>query len=165
VPGHRAAATIGPGRALALILIASLLLLCTSGLAQASTPAIDKATRQAEALRELIDQLDEELSAAAEDYNFANQQLEDTQAAIKKTTQQLTKSETDLATVQTRLNERVVEIYKTGDVTVLAVLLGANSFSDLIDRLDQLRRLSRQDAELLQQVQGYKTSNPAEGRA
>jgi cell wall-associated NlpC family hydrolase len=139
------------------MLIASVLLLSLSGLVQASTPAIDKATRQAEALRDLVEQLDEELSAAAEEYNFAKQQLEDTQTAIKQTSKLLAKSETDLATVQARLNQRVVEIYKTGDVTLLAVALGADSFSDLIDRFDQLRRLSRQDAELLQQVQDYKT--------
>ncbi len=157
MPAHKAAGSIGLERAVALIFIASLLLLSLSGIARASTPAIDKATRQAEALRELVEQLDEELSAAAEDYNFAMQQLEDTQAAIKKTSKLLVKSETDLAAVQARLNERVVEIYKTGDVTLLAVVLDANSFSDLIDRFDQLRRLSRQDAELLEQVQDYKT--------
>jgi cell wall-associated NlpC family hydrolase len=148
---------MGLERAIALIMIASLLVLSLSGIARASTPAIDKATRQAEALRELIEQLDEELGAAAEDYNYAKQQLDDTQAAIKKTSKQLAKSEADLGTVQARLNERVVEIYKTGDITLLAVVLGANSFSELIDRFDQLRRLSRQDAELLEQVQDYKT--------
>ncbi len=144
-------------RALALILTASLLLFSLSGIAQAWTPAINKAEDQAVALRKLIDQLDEELSAAAEEYDYAAQQLEDTQAAIKKTQKQLTKSEADLATVQSRLNQRVVEIYKSGDLTMLSVLMDASSFSDLIGRYEQLQRLSKQDADLLQQVQDYKT--------
>jgi cell wall-associated NlpC family hydrolase len=156
VPDLKQTGTIGTKRALALMLIATVLLLTLSGLAQAWTPAIDKAMDQAAALRALIDQLDEELSAAAEEYDYANQQLEDTQAAIKKTQKLLTQSETDLATVQDRLNQRVVEIYKAGDLTMLAVILDASSFTDLIARYDQLQRLSKQDADLLKQVQDYK---------
>ena len=149
--------SIGTKRGLALILMASVLFLTLSGLAQAWTPAIDKAESQAEALQRLIDQLDEELSAADEEYVYAAQQLEDTQAAIKKTQKLLTKSEADLTTIQDRLNRRVVEIYKSGDLTMLSVLMDANSFTDLIDRYDQLQRLSKQDADLLAQVQDDKT--------
>jgi peptidoglycan DL-endopeptidase CwlO len=144
-------------RALALVLISSILLFSLSGLAQAWTPAIEKAEDQATALRRLIDQLDEELSAAAEDYDYAAQKLEDTQAAIKKTQKLLSQSEADLATVQDRLNQRIVEIYKSGDLTMLSVLMDASSFSDLIGRYEQLQRLSKQDADLLTQVQDYQT--------
>ena len=157
MPDFTRTGSIGTKRTLALILIATVLLLTLSGLAQAYTPAINKAESQAAALRNLIDQLDEELSAAAEEYDYANQQLEDTQAAIKKTQKLLTQSETDLTTVQDRLNQRVVEIYKAGDLDMLAVLLDASSFTEMIDRYDQLQRLSRQDADLLRQVQDYKT--------
>jgi cell wall-associated NlpC family hydrolase len=158
VPDFRQAGFIGPKRALALILTASLLLLSLSGLAQATTtPAIQKAQTQAEALQTLVDQLDEELSAVAEEYDYASQQLEDTQAAIKTTQSQLTQSQSDLATVQDRLNQRVVEIYKTGDLSMLNVLMNASSFSDLIGRYEQLQRLSKQDAQLVTQVSDYKT--------
>ena len=147
---------IGTKRAFALILTASLLLLSLSGLAQATTPAIEDAQSQARALQNLIDQLDERLSAAAEGYDYAHQQLEDTQAAIKTTQTQLTQSEGDLATVQQQLNKRVVEIYKSGDLSMLSVLLNANSFTDLIGRFEQLRRLTAQDAQLLKQISDYK---------
>ncbi len=147
----------GTRRAFVLVIVASLLLLSMSGLAQATTPSIQKAEDQAEALRALIDQLDEELSAAAEDYDFAAQQLEDTQAAIKKTQKQIVKSEADLGTVQDRLNQRIVDIYKSGNLSTVAMLLEADSFSDLIGRYQQLQRLSQQDAELLGQVTQYKT--------
>ncbi len=56
-----------------------------STVAQA-TPAIDRAKAQAQSLLALIAELDDELSAATEEYNYANQKLEDTQAAIKRTT-------------------------------------------------------------------------------
>lgn len=154
MPGIGQSGSISSKRALALILVTSLLLLSLAGLAQA-TPAIDKAENQATALRNLIDKLDEELSAAAEDYDYAAQQLEDTQAAIKKTQKQLGQSQTDLATVQGRLNQRVVEIYKSGDLNMLSVLLNASTFTDLIGRYEQLQRLSKQDADLLTQVKHY----------
>ena len=51
----------------------------------------------------------------------------------------------------------MVEIYKSGDLSMLAVLLDASSFTDLIGRYEQLQRLSKQDADLLKQVQDYKT--------
>ena len=157
MPDFRQTGWIGTKRAFALILVASLLLLSLSGLAQATTPAIQKAQSQAEALQSLVDQLDEELSAAAEDYDFASQQLEDTQAAVKKTQKQLTQSQGDLAAVQTRLSQRVVEIYKSGDLSMLNVLMNSDSFTDLIGRYEQLQRLSKQDAQLLGQVTDYKT--------
>jgi peptidoglycan DL-endopeptidase CwlO len=143
-------------RALALILTASFLLLSLSGIAQATTtPAIQKAQDQASALEKLIAQLDDELGAATEDYDYATQKLEDTQAAVKKTQGELTQSQDDLSSVQDRLNLRVVEIYKSGDLSMLGVLLEANSFSDLIGRYEQLQRLSKQDAQLLEQVKNY----------
>ena len=144
-------------RGLTLILLASVLLLSFSGLAQASTPAIDKATSQVQALKDLLSQLDEQMGAATEKYDYANQQLADTQAAAAKTSTQLTQGESDLGAARDELNQRLVEIYKNGDVTMLAVLLDASSFSDLITRFEQLSRLSRQDAQLVKQVQAYTT--------
>jgi cell wall-associated NlpC family hydrolase len=143
-------------RVLAAVLIASLLVLCFSSLARASTPAIEKAKSQAQALSELVDQLDQQLGAATEDYNYANQQLEDTQAAAKKTSTDLKRAEKDLAAAQDRLNQRVVNIYKAGNPSMLGVLLNANSFTDLIARLGELTRLSGQDAQLVKQVQAYR---------
>jgi cell wall-associated NlpC family hydrolase len=158
VPDFRQTGWIGTKRAFALILIASLLLLGLSGLAQATTtPAIQDAQGQARALKNLIDKLDEKLSAAAENYNYAHQQLDDTQAAIKTTQEQLTQSQGDLATAQQQLNKRVVEIYKSGDLSMLGVLLNASSFTDLIGRYEQLRRLGAQDAHLLTQIADYKS--------
>jgi cell wall-associated NlpC family hydrolase len=158
VPDFRQTGWMGTRRAFALILAASLLLLSLSGLAQAATtPAIQKAETQAEALQKLVDQLDEELSAVAEEYDYASQQLEDTQAAITTTQKQLDQSKSDLTTVQAQLNQRVVEIYKSGDLSMLNVLLASSSFTDLIGRYEQLQRLSAQDAQLLAQVSDYKT--------
>ncbi len=155
MPGTRRIARAAPKRLLALILIGSVLVLSGSSLAQA-TPAIDKAKAQAQALLNLIDDLDEELSAATEEYDYANQQLDDTKAAAKKTAANITKAEKDLQTAQDQLNQRLVNIYKAGDLTMLGVILSTTSFSDLISRIDQMRRLGEQDSQLVDQVEVYR---------
>jgi peptidoglycan DL-endopeptidase CwlO len=155
VPGTRRSANALVKRLLALLIIASLLVFSGSTLAQA-TPAINKAKAQAQALMDLIDKLDEELSAATEEYNFANQELEDTQAAIDKTSANITKAEADLQTAQDQLNQRLVNIYKAGKLTMLGVIMDTTSFTDLISRIDQMQRLGKQDTQLIDQVEAYK---------
>jgi len=142
-------------RLVALFIITSLLLLSLSSVAQA-TPAIDRAKADAQALLNLIEKLDEELSEATEEYNYAAQQLEDTQAKIKKTTKNISKAETDLETAQEQLNQRLVNIYKSGKLSMLDVIFEASSFSDLISRMNQWERVGRQDSQLVDQVGTYK---------
>jgi len=155
VPGTRRIAHAVPKRLLALILIASLLVLLSGSTLVRATPAIDRAKAQAQALLNLIDKLDEELSAAAEDYNYANQELDDTQAKIKRTTANITKAEKDMRAAQDQLNERLINIYKSRNLTMLDVILSTSSFTDLISRIDQMQRLGKQDSELIHQVEGY----------
>lgn len=139
---------------LAVIVIASLLVLSLSSVVQA-TPAIDKAKAEAAKLLKLIEQLDDELSAAAEDYNYAKQRLDDTKAAAKRTAKELAQTEADLEEVQKRLNDRVVGIYKAGNPGMLDVLFEAATFSEMINRFSELTRLGQQDAELLDKVKAY----------
>jgi peptidoglycan DL-endopeptidase CwlO len=157
VPGYWNREQMPIRRLLALLLVASLLVLSAATLAHASTAAIDKAKTEAQALSELLDQLSQELEAATEDYNYATQQLADTTAAAKKTSVELTKTQKDLASTQDQLRRRVVEMYKSKNVDLLEVFFDVTSFSDLVGRLDQLSRLGEQDAHLVTQVGDYKT--------
>jgi peptidoglycan DL-endopeptidase CwlO len=142
---------------LVLILIVSLLVLCGPSIVQASTAAINQAQQEAQALVDLVDQLDQELGAAAEDYDYATQQLEDSQATAKTLAAELKQAVADLAIVQERLNQRVVDIYEAGNLSMLGVLMDANSFSELLSRLDQLAIIGRQDAKLVDDITAYKT--------
>jgi len=140
-----------------LVIATTLLVLLGQGLAHASTAAIDKAQSEARALMELIDQLDRGLSAATEDYNYANQQLKDSQAAAKKLSGELKQAEADLASSHEQFNQRVVAIYKSGQVDVLSLLMDASSFSELLNQLDQLTIIGEQDSKLIDQISTYKT--------
>ncbi len=134
-----------------------MLVLCGPSIVQATTAAIKEAQQEAQALADLVAQLDQELGAATEDYNYANQQLADSQTAAKKLTTELKQAETDLATVEERLNLRMVEIYKAGNLSMLGVLMDSNSFSELLARLDQLSVIGRQDAKLVEEISAYRT--------
>jgi cell wall-associated NlpC family hydrolase len=129
--------------------------LVAAKVAWADTPAITKAKSQAEALREQIDELDAKVEAAVEEYNTAKELLAQTQAAAKKNEAKLKKTEADLEEARARLTVRVVEIYKAGHLGVLDTLVGSVSFSDLVNRLSLMERLSKQDAELIAQVTAY----------
>ena len=123
--------------------------------AQADTPAISKAKADAQALSDLINKLDDDLSKATENYDYSNAQLQQTQAAAKKTSTELTAAQKNLASARAQLTDRLVLIYKEGDSSMLSVLLGASSFSDLVNRFEQLSRISQQDALLVKQVKTY----------
>lgn len=145
------------GRGLTLLLLAITLVgSVLSGVAQADTAAINKAKSEAEALREKIAELDEQLDAAVEEYNFVKAKLAETRAAIEGTQEELGKAQADLELANTALTERLVEIYKQGKLGVLDVLVGSASFSDLVNNLDLLQRLSEQDALLVEQVRDYR---------
>ncbi len=129
--------------------------LVVAGIAWADTSAINNAKSQVDALREQVDELDAQVEAAVEEYDTANAKLEETKAAAADNEERLNTAEADLAEASARLSSRVVDIYKQGHLGVLNTLVGAESFSDLINRLGLLERLSKQDSDLVTQVTAY----------
>jgi cell wall-associated NlpC family hydrolase len=142
-------------------LISTLLIFAVTGLvaadvAWAEPAAISKAKSEAEVLQGRIDELSEQLDAVVEDYNYAKAKLSETTKAAKNTQSKLTQAEKDLEEARNRLAERVVGIYKQGQLGMLDTLVGSNSFSDLINRLDLLERLSEQDKRVVEEVGAYR---------
>jgi cell wall-associated NlpC family hydrolase len=123
--------------------------------AWAETPAITKAKTEAETLQQRIDELSQQLDAAVEDYDYAQAKLADTKVAAQKTQATLTKAEQDLKVATDLLTQRLVQIYKEGQLGVLDTLVGSSSFSELISRLDLMELLSEQDAKLVAEVKTY----------
>ncbi len=142
-------------RLLAFLTIVSLLVLSFPSVSHA-TPAIEKAKAEAAALVRLIEQLEEELSAATEEYNYAKEQLKKKKAAADRAAKELEQARADLDEVQQRLNRRIVAIYKAGTPGWLDVFMGAASFSEVISRWNQLTLLSKQDARLMDEVETYR---------
>jgi cell wall-associated NlpC family hydrolase len=132
-----------------------------SGLAPAEPAAITDAREEAQALWERIDQLNEELSVAVEEYNYALAMLGETQAAAHDTKLRLTQADADLAVANSQLATRLVEIYKEGETGLLDALMSAASFSELLNRIDWIERMSSRDAELVAEVEEYQAAQTA----
>jgi len=129
--------------------------------AVAEPAAITQAKQEAAALRSLIDDVEDQLDAAIEEYNYAAAMLAQTTADAEATQALLSQAEADLQRVSAQLSERLVEIYKYGQLGVLDALLGCGSFSELVDRVDWVERLSGQDAQLLAEVRTYRDAKIA----
>ena len=143
-------------RLISIFLILALALLLGSQVASAEPAAITEAKSEAAALQARIDELADQLDAAVEDYNYAKAKLSETKAAAEDNQAKLAMAEEDLEVLQGRFTERVVEIYKQGNLGTIATLAEADSFSDLVNRLDLLERLSEQDSEILADVLAFK---------
>lgn len=79
-------------------------------------------------------------------------QLNRHQAQIDETTADLTATRDRLVRQKTMLNHRLREIYKRGPLRTVQVLLGAESFSDLLNRYKYMSMIARYDRQLLGRV-------------
>jgi len=123
--------------------------------ALAEPAAITRAKNEAEELRERIDELSSLLDAAVEDYNYAKAKLAETKEAAQETQLRLSKAEADLEIATANFMERLVEIYKHGDLDILDTLMGSSSFADLVEFANLMERLTEQDARVVEQVRSY----------
>jgi cell wall-associated NlpC family hydrolase len=155
----------GIGRRLVLIpLIFALFGLFALGIGDsvsAEPAAITEARSEAEALRDLIDDLEGQLGAAVEEYNYAVAMLAQTQADAEETQRLLTQAEEDLARADAQLAERLVQIYKQGELGVMDALLSADSVVELMQRVKLVQLLSDQDAQLVVEVRTYRDAKIA----
>lgn len=124
--------------------------------AAADPVAVANAKAEAEKLRAQVQQLDDRLESAREDYQYAQIQLTDIEGAITANQERLDRSERDLKVAYERLNNRVVNIYQNGRVGLLDALLGAESFNDFVNRIHLLTMVGEEDSHVLEQVQTYR---------
>ena len=71
------------------------------------------------------------------------------QADLRSERARLARLRARLAQARETLAERLVTRYKAADVDIASVVLGASSFSDLLERADFLKRIQQNDEEIL----------------
>ncbi|MHB9149395.1 MAG: murein hydrolase activator EnvC family protein [Thermoleophilia bacterium] len=116
-----------------------------------------------------IDVLDSELAGitaerdqAAADLEATREELTRLGARLVETRARLAKAEEDLRKAQSALDQRVVNVYKSGGIGYIEVLLDAARLSDLITRLDFLSFIVRGDERILRQVRDLRAQVDAE---
>ena len=73
---------------------------------------------------------------------------------VRNTTRDLILSQDRLAESEARLNRRLRDIYKMGPLHTVQVLLGARSFTELLNRYRYLQQIASSDRQLVERVRG-----------
>ena len=146
-----------PRRILSALLLGLLAILATAGGATAEPSQVEQQQARAQSVLTQIQQIDSELSHAIEAYNLANVKLDRIQSDLVRNKRHLGLAKQNLGSAEKRLAERVVSLYTSGeDNSTVAVLLGASSLDELLDRIETANRVSDQDATTLGQVIRYR---------
>lgn len=121
---------------------------------QAQQKLNESAKIQAEidALSEEKRAIDEETDAAVAKYRVLKAELDDIENRIEENKEKLEELEKEHDKKQKILGKRVRDIYIHGRINYLDVLFGAKDFNDLMTRMDLLKRVIKQDYDLLELV-------------
>jgi cell wall-associated NlpC family hydrolase len=112
---------------------------------------------QAERVMMQIHRFDAKLGATIERYNQASTRLASVRKDIKENIQQLKVAKHNLVVAQGQLGELLVAGYKgAGSADAAAYILAAGSFSELLDRVEMIRRSQASQSELLHQIAATK---------
>ena len=96
------------------------------------------------------------LDRVVQAWDGARVRLGNVDARLRSNEIRLRVARANLAGSQKRIEQRLRQLYVAPTPNDLAVVAGATSISDLIDRLEAVRVLSSQDAAIAQQAQRYR---------
>jgi cell wall-associated NlpC family hydrolase len=120
-------------------------------------PSVSAKQAQAQQVIGQIQQLDSSLHRAQNAYDSATAQLAVIEHNLKINKIGLHAARANLVRSQVALERRLVVIYTTrDDQSTLAVLLGAQSIDDLVNRIETVQSVSSQDVAVMNQVIGFK---------
>ena len=103
-----------------------------------------------------IQKLDDEILQYETDLNKYETQLSKLQTSIDEKKKKIDLVQEDYQTREEILRERLVEMYKAGDVTYLEVLLSSKSLTEFISSYFLMRQLVEYDNKLIEQVEREK---------
>jgi peptidoglycan DL-endopeptidase CwlO len=120
---------------------------------QAEPSSIASKEAEVQSVLAQIESLDASLGTAIEAYNLATARLEQVRSDLRQNTHHLVIARATLKRSQEALADRLVALYTSGDdSSTLAVLLGATSLDDFLNRLETVDRVSDQDTRVLKEV-------------
>lgn len=96
--------------------------------------------------------LDDEADTAIAEHKRLKSALDETIARMNENESRLKEVKADYTKKNDRLGRRVSDIYINGQISYIDVLFGAKDFADLMTRMDLLKRVIKQDYDLVQIV-------------
>jgi peptidoglycan DL-endopeptidase CwlO len=135
-----------------LLVLFSSVLACSS--ASASPISAKKARLQA--VQAQLQKVYRQSDVAVEKYNEATGKLATVRQQIKQNAHSLRLAEYRLEIANKDLQQRAQDLYKTGAVSIVDVVLASRSFDELVTQLDMARRLGNSDVDLARAAAAYR---------
>ncbi len=150
----------GPWARQVTILMLALFAACVVAVpALAEPPEIASKKAEVQQVLGQIQALDGSLGLAIEAYNKATVRLDEIEHRQELNRRDLKLARRNLKLQQQALARRLVSLYSGDrDTTWLGVLLGASSVTQLVDRLDTVQRVANQDAQVVRQVERFRST-------
>lgn len=162
------------GKRAAALLLAVCLLLAGQGSVLARTideieadqKKLEQAEQEAEAkldqlrgdeakIQEYLETLQEEIDIKQEHILSARRDIEALDQRISVLTLTLETAEKEIQSTMDQFKERLVALYKAGNVSTLEILLNSTSFSDFTMRSELMDAMSRQDQAMMDKIRAY----------
>lgn len=115
-----------------------------------ATQKKQRLTQEREAVSRQIRELDTKIGQVEGRLTRLNGQIEETNGKLAAAKQALAEAEERVAKRDELLKNRVRFMYENGHIGYLEVLFGANSFTDLLDRMQAIQLIINQDFQLLE---------------
>lgn len=111
---------------------------------------IRRLSHERDAVNRQIRDLDTKIGRAEARLNRLNGKIKDTKQRLDQARKELAEAEERVAKRDELLKSRVRFMYENGHLSYLEVLFGANSFTDLLDRMQAIQLIINQDFQLLE---------------
>jgi len=116
-----------------------------------AAPAVSDLQAQADAIRTQIEGLNRDLEINVETHNATKENFQRLTQELADSRAQLDMLLSEQHAQEELLNDRLVTVYKSGDVNVLNVIMNSNSLSDFLDQTLYIARINEQDVKLEKQ--------------
>ena len=145
---RRASLIVFLGLAVALVLV--------TGISKGSAQEVQEARDEVASAQDRLADIRMEVSAAEAAYNNSLYEMNQLNGRIAQATEELNASKERLAAAQADLEERASQVYKSGNVAFIDVLVGVDDFSEFATRLDLWVRLLGQERAKVEAVEAAK---------
>ncbi len=146
-------------KALALSSVCAVAALASTAVgARGSTPQIQAQKARQRSVMARVNQIGREADKVNQEWDGARIQLAHVEQQLKRNEYALHVARRNLHAAQQRIMSRLYSLYVDGRPTTMDVLAGAQSLSQIIDRLESAQVLSSQDAEIGRQAVGFQLS-------
>lgn len=119
---------------------------------------IDSKRRSETSVLKELEKLEMELALSEKELEYILARIDYLNGRIYETKREIEDMELKIAEQKELFSERLVSMYKAGQMSYLEVLLSSNSLSDFMARLYYLREIAQDDVRLIEEYQAMKVA-------